>query len=185
MKRRTFRSPIEAMLHAGIVAAADAQAITIFDYSVIKGSPRIVFDDEQIGLIDEPEHHETWGAGMDEWWCLFGDVACLSYRLDFVLRTNHGMLTIECDGHEWHDRTKEQAAHDRRRDRDLLRIGLPTIRFTGSEIHRDIATCVDDVCTVARALAGRERRTFDAYKEGRAVGMRLAAQLGQPPEEHW
>jgi hypothetical protein len=48
---------------------------------------------------------------------------------------------IECDGHDYHERTKEQAAHDRARDREMQRLGYLVLRFTGSEIWRDPIGC--------------------------------------------
>lgn len=48
---------------------------------------------------------------------------------------------IECDGHDFHERTKEQARHDRRRDREVQSFGLPILRFTGSEIYADAVGC--------------------------------------------
>jgi len=51
------------------------------------------------------------------------------------------LAVIECDGHDYHERTKAQARHDRRRDRDMQGIGLPVLRFTGSEIFADPLGC--------------------------------------------
>lgn len=68
------------------------------------------------------------------------------YRVDFLYgRTDHPDLlkciAIECDGHEFHDRTKEQAARDKARDRYLsARVGR-VLRFTGSELYRDPMAC--------------------------------------------
>lgn len=45
-------------------------------------------------------------------------------------------IVVECDGHEFHERTKQQAAHDKKRDRALQRLGYPVLRFTGSEIWK-------------------------------------------------
>src|SRR5688572_18496721 len=43
------------------------------------------------------------------------------YTVDFYIsyksRTGLVEFIIECDGHDFHERTKEQAAHDKRRDR--------------------------------------------------------------------
>lgn len=47
-------------------------------------------------------------------------------------------LVIECDGHAFHERTKAQAAADRKRDRELQAQGLQVFRYTGSEIWRDV-----------------------------------------------
>lgn len=50
-------------------------------------------------------------------------------------------LAIELDGHDFHERTKEQATRDKSRDRTLLKFGWSTMRFTGSEVFRDPLTC--------------------------------------------
>jgi very-short-patch-repair endonuclease len=72
-----------------------------------------------------------------------------SYRVDFYLEfTRKGVcqkVIIECDGHEFHEKTKEQAANDKRRDRDLVKNGYTILRFTGSEIYKDASKCVGEV----------------------------------------
>jgi hypothetical protein len=54
-------------------------------------------------------------------------------------------LIVECDGHEFHERTKEQAARDRDRDRQAQLLGIEIFRFTGSELWRDPLGCADQV----------------------------------------
>lgn len=46
-------------------------------------------------------------------------------------------VVVECDGHDYHDTTKEQAVHDRKRDRYMQSQGFYIARFTGSELYRD------------------------------------------------
>jgi len=60
-------------------------------------------------------------------------------------------LAVECDGHDFHERTKEQAARDRSRDRALQTGGYTVMRFTGSEIHRDPLKCVLEVFAWAKS----------------------------------
>jgi very-short-patch-repair endonuclease len=66
-----------------------------------------------------------------------------TYRLDFALmvdshalgaRTVPVKVAIECDGHDFHEKTKVQAQHDKVRDRDLQSSGWHVARFTGAEI---------------------------------------------------
>ena len=52
-------------------------------------------------------------------------------------------LAVECDGHDFHNRTPEQARRDRARDRALALAGLEAFRFTGSEIYRDARACAE------------------------------------------
>ena len=61
---------------------------------------------------------------------------------------------VEVDGHAFHERTREQAIRDRRRDRNLLREGFRVIRFTGSEVFGNPSGCAKEVdgllCQTAR-----------------------------------
>lgn len=68
------------------------------------------------------------------------------YKLDFALWSEKSWrVAVECDGHEFHEKTKEQAARDRTRERDLVFEGWTVLRFTGSEIYRDAQRCAQDV----------------------------------------
>lgn len=69
------------------------------------------------------------------------------YRVDFLLECEcpSKKLVIECDGHEFHERTKQQAARDKKRDRDLANLGYQVRHYTGSEIYRDPKIAVWDV----------------------------------------
>lgn len=85
---------------------------------------------------------------------LFSQVQLAGWRVDFVIyypdfvnrdvRTLTRLL-IECDGHAYHERTKEQAKRDRSRDRIAQYEGFPIFRFTGSEIWNDPYECADEV----------------------------------------
>lgn len=50
-------------------------------------------------------------------------------------------LIIECDGHDFHDRTKEQASDDRERDRELKKVGFDVFRYTGSDVWKSPFAC--------------------------------------------
>lgn len=82
-------------------------------------------------------------AGLIESEHWFGDAEKHArYRVDFILKD--ARLIIELDGHEYHS-TKEQLEKDTIRQRYLTRAGYSVIRFTGREINRDPAACVDEV----------------------------------------
>jgi hypothetical protein len=53
-------------------------------------------------------------------------------------------MCVELDGHDFHERTKAQASRDKRRDRDLLSAGWPVVRFSGSDVARDVTACVSE-----------------------------------------
>lgn len=76
------------------------------------------------------------------------------YRADFFLTVSTkgetiGTIVIECDGHDFHERTKHQAARDRSRDRALTLDGHMVLRFTGSEIHSDVGHCAEETLNAA------------------------------------
>lgn len=56
---------------------------------------------------------------------------------DPQISTQNPLVVVECDGHEFHDRTPAQASEDRRRDRVLQRLGFPLLRFTGTDVMRN------------------------------------------------
>ena len=60
-----------------------------------------------------------------------------------------GGVVVECDGHNFHERTKEQAARDRRRDREIQERGFKVARFTGAEIWADPFGCAAQALTMA------------------------------------
>jgi very-short-patch-repair endonuclease len=69
-----------------------------------------------------------------------------NYRIDFAILTKLPYpIFIECDGHEFHERTKEQAGRDREKDRRIQAAGIPILRFTGSQIHANPNKCAMEV----------------------------------------
>lgn len=66
-------------------------------------------------------------------------------------------INVECDGHDFHERTKEQAARDKRRDRDLQSVGWVVARFTGSEIFKDAPAAAAQVRDIVSARQNASR----------------------------
>ena len=58
------------------------------------------------------------------------------------------LIGIEIDGHDWHEKTKEQVQYHKERERFLIANGWKLIRFTGSEVYRDPAKCVDEAIDI-------------------------------------
>jgi very-short-patch-repair endonuclease len=102
--------------------------------------------------------------GIDELFDEYLQFPVESYRIDIMLEGTYGRLAVECDGFDFHDRTKQQAAYDRSRDRRLLMLGIPTIRFTGSEIVHDDARCAAEVIDLFIELEERARLLFEALR---------------------
>jgi very-short-patch-repair endonuclease len=57
-------------------------------------------------------------------------------------------FVIEIDGHKWHEKTKEQAARDRQKDRAYLMNGYIPIRFSGSEVYHQPIQCVEETLKI-------------------------------------
>lgn len=72
------------------------------------------------------------------------------YRVDFhipVIYKNQGGMNfiVECDGYEFHQKTKEQVEYDNKRQRNLQKAGYIIIRFSGSEIWKNPYDCANDI----------------------------------------
>ena len=61
------------------------------------------------------------------------------YRVDFLCSMvgTKQKYIIECDGHDFHEKTKEQAKYDKQRERYFVSNGYKVLRFSGSEIISD------------------------------------------------
>jgi len=98
------------------------------------------------------------------------------YRLDFAMTMAVAAphvdvkLAIECDGHDYHERTKEQARRDRERDRYLTERGYLVVRFTGSEIWADAVGCAHKVGQILEAAANRQLKVTNAIEAARDSG---------------
>jgi hypothetical protein len=75
-------------------------------------------------------------------------IAGKSCRVDFMIidaGSREPLIAIECDGHDFHERTRDQAKRDRSRDRQIQAGGIPVYRFTGSEIYANAVGCAIEV----------------------------------------
>ncbi len=125
-------SPIEQLLLAALVwigYGCDRALVEIWDSTM-------PFEKPQSNIVIAPQYQ----AGK--------------HRIDFaifinVIANEEIKIVVECDGHNFHEKTKEQAARDKRRDRDLQIAGWKVLRFTGSEIWRDHKACAAYVSKLA------------------------------------
>lgn len=86
-----------------------------------------------------------------------GDVAILQARvrdahgemvIDVGLLSESRRVAVELDGHDFHERTKEQARRDRARERRLIAMGWTVVRFTGSEVYQDAERSVREALAI-------------------------------------
>lgn len=137
-------SPIEDAFLSALLDLAPRKGIRVYLFHGFRGM------DETPEPCEGDRIIEAQGEQTAEV-IVFPQAVVLGYRLDFLVAMRATVvvaLDIECDGHEWHERTQQQAAYDRARDRDLLRQGFSTIRYTGSEIHRDPDQCASNAIDV-------------------------------------
>jgi len=77
------------------------------------------------------------------------------YRIDLAVYPHR--LAIEIDGHDYHERTKDQATRGKRRARDLQLLGWTVLPYTGSDVWNDPFGCCEDVNRhIARQAAGQD-----------------------------
>lgn len=77
-------------------------------------------------------------------------------------------VAIECDGHDFHEKTKQQASKDKARDRYMQSKGWSVLRFTGSDIFKDPMACAEEISKFVETSADRifkEARQYAARAE--------------------
>ncbi len=77
------------------------------------------------------------------------------YRVDFLcdpggndddgIRYASYPVVIECDGHDYHEKTKKQVAYNNQRDYDLKNNGYDILHFSGSQIVNDPFGCANNI----------------------------------------
>ena len=77
-----------------------------------------------------------------------------NHRTDFMIEYRDVRAVVECDGHDYHERTKEQAQHDRELDRAFQREGFRVFRFTGREIWQSPEECAASMIRDLQAVGG-------------------------------
>jgi hypothetical protein len=168
-----MNSPIERTLHQALLRVALDRDLNVRDYAAAGAEFEILISPEHeggrpglytrrgsapIAPVERPASDER-RPHLD----VASDATVAGYRIDLVVcyydssipihecaagRT--AILLVECDGHDWHERTPQQASRDRARDRDIYRrTGLAVLRFTGSDIHRDADSCAVEILETA------------------------------------
>jgi hypothetical protein len=69
------------------------------------------------------------------------------YRVDFLIPSKN--VVIELYGYQHHN-SKEKITKDAERERYLQKVGYQVIRFTGTEVYKDVRKCVYEVLSLAK-----------------------------------
>lgn len=130
-----MQSPIEQMFWVAIHAVANANFIEVSPSPLTINGSAIFY-----GLHIKPQ------------------VSMGRYRVDFVL-TNYDCerpesVVVELDGHAFHDKTKEQRAYEKARDRFMVKSGYKVLHFTGSEVFASPYKVAHECMTVASVPVG-------------------------------
>lgn len=88
---------------------------------------------KQVSLLNEVEIKSQFQIGK--------------YKVDFKIYNtkNNRTILVECDGHDFHDKTKEQRAYEKSRDRFLQKNNYKVFHYTGSEINKNCFFVVSEV----------------------------------------
>jgi hypothetical protein len=81
------------------------------------------------------------------------------FRIDFAFFISGQRIAVELDGHDFHERTKEQARAEKSRQRALTAAGWHVLRFTGSEVYADPYRCLMEVEDLPRTIWEQGRKS--------------------------
>lgn len=104
-------------------------------------------------VVMTPIEKQFWECGKDAIEQLSPQEWIDGYRVDFFIPNKN--VVIELDGHE-HHKSREARTRDAKRERYLQRKGFSVIRFTGSEIHRNVQGCVQEVVDILQVIANNK-----------------------------
>jgi very-short-patch-repair endonuclease len=144
--RQACESPIELPIALALMTVARHEGISV----------KLVLPD---GSEEGDRFEPTGGTRFPDLMLRIEPQAQLGeHRVDFYLtldgsigteqgqvRSASKRMVVECDGHDYHEWTKEQARRDRERDRNLQSFGFLVYRYTGREIWEDVFTCATQV----------------------------------------
>lgn len=117
-------------------------------------------DEDCLRFIDGGKGNPGHADGV-----VFPQVIIGAYRVDFFIayRTSKKLtgVVIECDGHEFHEKTKQQVRRDKARDRFLQSKDYKVLRFAGSELWEHPMLCADQALRDVYTDVGFDRLEQD------------------------
>jgi very-short-patch-repair endonuclease len=83
------------------------------------------------------------------------------YRVEFVFAVRRGgkaeefpSVVVELDGHDFHDKNKQQRSYEKARDRHLVKAGYKVVHYTGSDVVKDPFKVAFEVFELAGVFHG-------------------------------
>ena len=72
-------------------------------------------------------------------------IADILFDMDFYCVDKPYKLVIECDGHDYHETTKEQVEKRNVRDMELKKAGYDVLHYSGSQIFKNPYKCAKEI----------------------------------------
>ena len=89
------------------------------------------------------------------------------FRVDFRVERfgnyghSTGVVLVELDGHEFHDKDKKQRSYEKARDRFLAKSGFVVLHFTGSDVVADPYKVAHEVLDAVQSYGGVGAFAYD------------------------
>jgi very-short-patch-repair endonuclease len=144
---RWCQSPIERLVLAKLLTVgwfAESQTEWTSAYETVNAVPNV----KCTGRILHAPHDPAF---------VVVQLPVMEYVVDFAFFCCGERLVVELDGHDFHEKTRAQAAHDKRRDRRFVAAGWKVLRYTGSEVYADVDAVVNEVDEHLLQAVDRER----------------------------
>lgn len=148
-----YESPIELLFAGGLTYCFHAEAASRREIPRGDWYPRVL----TAPSIDKIRSVLSDGGDIRAW----AQVPVGTFRADFLLgepgykNTGPVLVAVECDGHEFHEKTKEQAARDKERGNFFEGQNIPILRYSGSTIWQDPISAAADALTKLEHIAQR------------------------------
>ena len=100
----------------------------------------IIFSQGYMGMCLFPQYKVTYGRKR-----YYLDFVFLASDIEdiFDIENPNFKLAIECDGHNFHEKTKEQVISDNNKDYAVQMLGFDILRFSGSQIYKEPFQCAE------------------------------------------
>jgi len=137
----------------------------------------IVKDNQMEVVVEGESVHLDWKGPCGACFHIFPQKQIGEYRVDFLLsmyeprivqrkkqepvestNVEKTKLVVECDGHDFHEKTKKQATRDKERDRNLQACGFPIYRYSGSDIYRNALGCARECMDYLMGIIRKQAR---------------------------
>ena len=99
------------------------------------------------------------------------DYLLCKMKTDVVNNTKgHIDIVVELDGHAFHDKDERQRRYEKKRDREMQKLGYKVFRYTGAEIVKDpFAAAIECVSYMTNHDEDDLRDLLDAHKQHRSL----------------